>query len=375
MNLCVDASTVYHPKRRGTGKNLIDLYRNLAQIRPAWRVVMLHRGIGDDDPFADLPNVENLASDMKGDRWNLWREIRLPLEAARAGADVLHCPANDAPWCPLSPIVMTIHDLVPLDGRKDPQARRWLARLARSARRARRIITPSEYTRQRLIQTLRIPADKIKVNHWAPDQRCRRVTDPEVLAGVRVKYGLEAERPYVFGFGAADPRKNAEGILRAWAILPAEVRSACQLLLVGIQDRAMAPLADLVRRLEIDDGCVLSGFAAEEDIPALLSGAAVLCYPSLSEGFGLPVLDAFICRAAVLTSSTTSLPEVAGEAAVLVDPRDVAEISEGLRRLLTDEGLREGLVARGAQRVAGFTWRRCAERACDVFEDALAEVG
>ena len=374
MRVGVDMRAVYQLRRRGTGKNLLDLYTTLARMQPDWRFVMFHRGRSGDDPFEQFENVESCKIDISGDRLNLWQQIRLPLAARWAGVDVLHCPANRAPRWPIVPMVVTIHDLIPLDSDTgDKAASRWWRNVTRAAKNARRIITPSQFTRENIVNRLHVQSDKVVVNHWAPDRGCQRVTDADRLARIRSQYGLDAGRPYVFGFGAADPRKNTRGILMAWAKLPGAMRQAYQLLLVGIDETAMEPLRTQVQRLGIADSCVLAGFADEADLPVIVSGATAMCYPSLSEGFGLPILDAFVCRTAVLTSSTTSLPEVAGDAAVLVAPDDPAAIADGLMRLLDDEALRAHLVARGAERVETFTWPACGRRVSAVLEEAVTE--
>jgi glycosyltransferase involved in cell wall biosynthesis len=138
---------------------------------------------------------------------------------------------------------------------------------------------------------------------------------------------------------------------------------------VGVQEAALARFRDKARSLGVAEGSV-RGFADEDDLPALLSGAALLCYPSLAEGFGLPILDAFVCKTAVLTSTTTSLPEVAGDAALLVDPTDTLTLRAGLERLLSSEEARNDLVARGWRRVKEFSWERCAECVALVLEKA-----
>jgi glycosyltransferase involved in cell wall biosynthesis len=189
------------------------------------------------------------------------------------------------------------------------------------------------------------------------------------LNRIRARYGLEADQPYVFAFGAADPRKNTERLIRSWAMLPDRLRRDYALLLVGIHDRVMQEFRTLVKELGLEPKCILHGFADERDISSLISGATVLCYPSLSEGFGLPVLDAFQCETAVLASNTTSLPEVAGDAAVLVDPRDGEAIGRGLQELLENPGLRAELIRRGLSRLATFTWEACADRLARVFSD------
>lgn len=371
--IALDARTIYQPVRRGTGKNLIDLYRSAAALRPSWQFLMFHRAQGGDDPFAGLANVRARVIEIPGDRWNLWQQVRLPLAARRARASVLHCPANTAPHWPLGPMIITIHDFIALE---EPfRQGGWAAEarnMARAARLAKRIITPSEYTKGQILQRVGVAADKIVVSPWAPDAGCQAVRDPAILAAARGAYGLDAERPYVLAFGAADARKNTAGVLRAWSLLPAELRRSAQILVIGIGPKALDEFRRQTAALGIEAGCRLTGFAPQQDVPALLSGAAVMCYPSLSEGFGLPVLDAFACGTAVLTSSTTSLPEVAGDAALLVDPADPAAIAAGLERLLTEPALRRELASRGTERLKLYSWARCAQRFCGVLDDVLA---
>jgi len=385
MRVAVDARTVYSPARRGTGKNLIDLYRRVAEAQPGWRFLMLHRcpdvaggggGTGGGafrgvvDPFADLPNVQQRRIEIPGDRWGLWQRFRLPAAAKKAEADLLHCPANTGPAHPRVLMVLTIHDLIPLEqpgSHSNPQ--KWARAVGRAARAARTIVTPSAYSKGRIVEVFGVPADRVVVNHWAADSKYRKVTDEQELDRVRRAYGPPDGRPYVFAFSGADPRKNARRILDAYGRLPERLRRSCALIVVGLQEPLLGELRRAADAAGLD-GCRLHAFAPEADIAPLLSGARVLCYPSLSEGFGLPVLDAFRCETPVLTSNVTSLPEVAGDAAVLVNPREVDRIAEGLERLLDDEVLRADLVARGVQRLRDFTWEACARRMVAVLEQA-----
>jgi len=369
MKLALDACTIFRPQRRGTGKNLIDLYRHLACLRGDWRIVMFHRGDGADNPFADLANIEPRRIDIRGDRWGLWQQLRLPLAAWRCRADVLHCPANTAPKWSRVPRVVTIHDLIPTDRRFCPDGSpRWAANVAAAARKAAAILTPSGFTAEQITRRFGVSADKVTVNFWAPDSTCRKVDDAEALVDVRRRYGLATGDRYVLAFGGADPRKNTVGILAAWAAMPRKLRNDHRLLVIGVQSTAMAALQSAAASLDIADTCRLGGFADEADMPALISGAEVLCYASLSEGFGLPILDAFICETAVLTGDVTSLPEVAGDAAWLVDPADPGSIADGLAALLSDEARRADLIARGRERVKRFTWDATARRAAEVFQ-------
>jgi glycosyltransferase involved in cell wall biosynthesis len=370
LRVSVDARQVYRSHRRGTGKNLIDLYRRVACLRPSWTFVMFREETGVDDPFADLPSVQPCTVRMRGHRWDLWQQVRLPIAAWFAGANVMHCPANTAPRFPLVPLVVTIHDLIPLEPASGAVVdKAWVNNVGQAARKADQVITPSDYSKARIVQHFAVDPAKVTVNYWAPDGKCDKVTDPLELSRVCAKYNLDITQPYVFGFAAADPRKNTVRILEAWAGLSNDLRSRYALLLVGVQEEALAGFRLKAKALGLSESCI-HGFADEADLPALFSGATLLCYPSLAEGFGLPILDAFSCETAVVTSSTSSLPEVAGDAAVLVDPADTLAIRTALEQLLCSEQMREELVAWGKQRVKEFTWDRCAECFCRVLEKA-----
>lgn len=373
MRVALDARTLYSPRRRGTGKNLIDLYTTLAAMRPHWEFVMLHQHEAPiDEPFGGLANVHPRRIDIRGDRYNLWQDIRLPLAAAAAQASLLHCPANTAPLISMTPTVVTIHDLNPLETVPGtPEAGAWERRVRSAARRARHVITPSEYSRRGIIERFGIPADRITVNYWAPDRRALPAP-ADVIAATRRRYEIPDGTRYLFAFGAEDPRKNTDGLIRSWAKVPAPVRERARLLIVGLQPEALARDRPIARQLVPDGSCVLSGFAPEEDIGPLMSGAEALCYPSRAEGFGLPLVDAFACGTAVITSTRTSLPEIAGDAALLVDPDDDDAIASAMNQLLTSASVQRRLREAGTRRLELFSWERCARTVADVFMHTVA---
>lgn len=370
--IALDARSIFRPVRRGTAKNLIDVYRRVAKLRPDWQILMFHQIPAEDNPFADCDNVSLHQIDIKGDRFSFWQHIRLPLAAKASGVDVLHCPANTSPCYPIVPVVLTVHDLIPLENDfSSARTKSWLRNIKRSVHQARRIVTPSTYTRKLIIERLGVDEDKITVNPWAADGACTLVSQDGELTRVREKYTSFPDRKYVLGFGAVDPRKNTERVIRAWSMLSEDIRQQYSLVMVGIDESVRSRFQTIAARVGLNGDCRLHGFVEEEDIPALLSGATMLCYPSLSEGFGLPILDAFACETPVLTSSTTSLPEVAGEAAMLVDPHDHNDIARGMKSILLDEQRRIDMVHAGKQRLKQFTWESCANRLCTVLECVL----
>jgi len=361
MRIALDARTIFAANRRGTGKNLIDLYLYAAKARPSWEFVMIHRDRHEPNPFEGIANIRQKTGEIIGDRWNVWLHVRLPLLARAINADVLHCPANVSPYLPMIPMILTVHDIIPMHCPDRRYAKWWRKNVARGIKRARLVFTPSEFSRQQILNEFGDFADKIVVNHWAPDTGCRFIEDAAELTKIREKYALPAGRRFFLSFGARDGRKNTHRIIEAWKNLPAELRNEFSLLIVGLNKPAMQEFSVLLDDYRIRQSCILHGFAPEEDISALLSAADALCYVSLYEGFGLPILDAFTCRTPVLAGNATSLPEVAGDAAVFVDPQDTDAITHAMRRIMTDASLRESLVDRGLSQVKEFTWNRCVE--------------
>ena len=370
MLIALDARTVYRPIRRGTGKNLIDLYRTVARLRPDWHVIAYHRTADDLPAVLNEPNIEPRFIEMVGDRFHAWERWRLPLAAWRDGADLLHCPANYCPtWMPVSTLV-TIHDLIPLDmpqGRPGSEVRQFEQSIHTACRSAAGIVCPSQYTADRLVDEFAAEPQRITVNPWAADQSVTLLPEDQWQPVVR-NYGVE--RPFVLHFGGPAPRKNTRRVLEAWALAGSAARRSYQLVVIGLDGTSLTDMQQCTANLGIGDSVRLHGFAPEADLPALLSGACVLAYPSLSEGFGLPIVDAWATNTAVLSSDGTSLVELADNAGVLVDPTDAHAIATGLARLLRDRHLRGLLVQAGRKRLPAYNWTATAERFISAVEQA-----
>lgn len=371
MRIALDARSLYAPQQRGIARTLTQLYHALMQIRPDWQVIAYHR---DDPVTADrqLPGFsETRCIEMPGDRFSAWLNCRLPLAAWRDAADLLHCPANVCPSrCPI-PMVVTIHDLIPLDlpaTCTKTQVRQFRRCLRAAASRAAVITCPSAYTANRLTRDHRVRGRCTHVPWGAPPIT---ITAGAHVRHLRAQYQLT--RPFVLHFGAADPRKNTHRLLKAWSQLPARTLNRWQLLVVGLHQPALGDLTHWVEQRNLGHTVRLRPFVPAEHVPGLLKDAALLAYPSLSEGFGMPILEAFAARTAVLTSRRTAMPEVAGHAARLVDPTDADAITAALEDLLTCPDKRHNLALRGERRAQTFTWRAAAERFADCLESVASK--
>lgn len=246
----------------------------------------------------------------------------------------------------------------------------WRRRLERSVEAAAAVIVPSSSARDDLLAWRPVARERVHVVHHGVDADAYAPVPQAGIDAVRRKFGIEG--PYVLFVGGIEPRKNLERLIAAFG----QLGTSASLVIaggpvawlpkaVGRIEEAVAALPDGVQRR-----ILRTGYVAERDKIALLSGATILAYPSRYEGFGFPVLEAFAAGVPVLTSTVSSLPEVAGDAAVLVDPEDTAAIAEGLAELLGDEDLRAMLSAAGVARAARFTWERTAQRTAEVLHGA-----
>ena len=371
MRIALDARQLYRRGRRGIGKTLLELYRHLAALHPDWEIAAYHRADADVDG-ADLPpNVIARQIELPGDRLDAWQRWRLPFAAWHSGADVLHCPANGCPdWMPL-PTVVTIHDLIPLDfsdGQTPEQVCRFEAWVRRACQSAAHVTCPSHHTRSQLIDRFGANEDRTTTIHWAPS-----TPDPQVnldaISLVLARYNVS--RPFVMHFGAADPRKNTARLLEAWATVCRGSDMDWDLLIVGVDDATAGKLARRANELGVSGNVRLFGFVPEADLTTLLGAADVLAYPSLSEGFGVPIFEAWTAETAVLTSRRPSLVEVAGSAAELIDPCDTDQIAAALKHLLTDTDRRTQLIRAGRTRSKQFMWEAAARRFAAVVEQAM----
>ena len=299
--------------------------------------------------------------------------VRIPLtlsrELRRRPVDALHVQYTAPPFAPC-PVVATIHDLsfehLPETFKRRSRVQLRLT-VRRTARAAAHVIAPSEYTRRDLIETYGLDPGRVSVVPLAAAPHFRPVGDAAEVARVRARYGIGGE--YVLAVGSIQPRKNLARLVRAYADLRrARGRSNLpQLVLVGRQAWLYGETLRAVEESGARDSIILTGYVSEGDLPALYTGALCFAYPSFFEGFGLPPLEAMRCGAPVLAGGLTSLPEVVGDAGLLVDPLDTGAIASALARLIDDEALRRELRERGLDRARSFDWRHTARMTLEVY--------
>jgi glycosyltransferase involved in cell wall biosynthesis len=302
----------------------------------------------------------------------LWMQSVLPRLLREVRPDLCHFPNSIGPLLSPCRYVVTIHDMtLSFLPQYHPWRKRLMVRplIPLIARRAARIITVSEHARADIVRLLRVPAARVVV---IPEAAAPifQAASPDEQRRVRERYQLWG--PYLLYVGTLEPRKNLVRLIRAWHTLWRRGAIPHQLVLVGGRGWQDAEIYRTIAELDCGDALRLAGYVPTDDLPALYSAADAFAFPSLAEGFGLPVIEAMACGAPVLISTAQALQELAGDAALAVDPRDERAIESALERLLTDAALREQLRARGLRRAAAFSWGEAARRTLAVYRDVVA---
>jgi len=305
--------------------------------------------------------------------YSLREQWVLPRLLAREAAELFHSPHFLLPWrCPC-PSVVTIHDIIYLVFEQDLPSfvgrQYYRFQIGFSARHSNAIITDSEFSRTEIVKHLGVPADKIRVIYCAPDPQFQKTDSRQAESHVAERFGIHP--PYLFNVGLQLQRKNLQRLVEAFAEL-GERRKGFQLILAGPFGPIKGQLESLVARKNLQEAVRFLGPVTDFDLVALYNSATALVFPSLYEGFGFPVVEAFACGIPVITSNISSLPELAGDAALLVDPTKVEEISEAMGRVIGDEDLRRSLIEKGFVQVQKFTWERTARHTLDVYRQLLA---
>jgi glycosyltransferase involved in cell wall biosynthesis len=377
MRIGIDARFLMH----GVGRYVEELLAHLTEVdREHTYSVFTSRA------YPEAPSLEHLWGSRfqeirgRGSLYSPSAQFRIPYHVARRGLQLFHATSFPSPLIRCCPLVVTIHDQAPrLDHHRLPYhsgLRGLMARTyynamnAYAMRYARHIITVSQQAKQDILHFHpNLPPEKISViyhgvsTHFKPAEAIEQTR-------VRARHGLPHD--YFLYVGTVNPGKNLIRVLEAFDMLQKTPGWRHKLVAVARTDTRYRDFYRFWESFPGKAGVRLLDYAEKADLPGLYTGACALVFPSQHESFGLPVLEAFACGTPVITSSTSGLCEIAGEAALLVNPHSVEEIVAACRRLATDMSLRQALIEKGLRRVLNFSWRTCAQQTLDVYEGVLS---
>jgi len=375
MKIAIDARTI-NRRQSGVGFYVSHLLKTLGKIdKKNSYYLIINEQQPKDFPSPSPPSWQYLRTwfshenHLLGDLWEL---LYLPLRLHYNGIDIFHGPAYLIPpvTTPRLSTIVTIHDLVAFSHPETiPLKYKYYMRLLLkiASQRATCIIVDSHSVKDELMERLKVPEYKIRVVPLGVSPVYRRIEDQDLIEEIKAKFGI-SER-YILQVGNIEPRKNLLRLFKAFHIVKKDLAIPLQLVNVGKRGWLYEEIFGLIERYGLQKDIIFTGYVSEEELVLLYNGAEVLVYPSLYEGFGLPLLEAMRCGTPVITSKISSMPEVVADAAILVDPYNIEEMAEAIERLLTQPALREGLIEAGLARVGLFSWERTAEQTLRIYEE------
>lgn len=369
MKIVIEAQRIFRRNKHGMDFVALETIRNLQRIDHQNQYFVLVKP-GDDRCLESTENCRVI--ELRCPSYPLWEQVALPRAIRRIRPDVVHCTSNTAPvWCP-APLVVTLHDIIFLEKKSMPNASFYqtLGRLYRRLvvprilSRCRRIITVSHFERNRIVEALSLPQDNVRAIYNGFSSHFRPIDNPQ---SVTSKFLPESS--YIFFLGNTDPKKNTAGTLRAYAAYVRQSGVKRPLLIAELQEKYVSKILKDNDIEDIAPYLRYSGYIPNTELPYIYNGAFAFLYTSLRESFGIPILECMACGTPVITSDTSSMPEVAGEGALTADPLDAEQIAGRLLALESDAALYAQQVEYGLQRTGLFSWEQTARQTLELYRE------
>jgi glycosyltransferase involved in cell wall biosynthesis len=375
MKIGIEVQRLFRKKKYGIETSSLELIKKLQSLDRSNEFVVFVKDDVDRACFSDSANfrIKKVAGKFFAD----FEQFFLPLAARREKVDLLHCTGNTAPYFAPVPVVQTLHDIIFMD--PIPRNDSWYQRTGNLYRRkivplvshnSSAIITVSQYEKERIVSRLGIDERKIEVVYNGINEKHFYLSDnPKTLALVRQAYRLPAK--FILFLGNPTGRKNPLGVIEAYVMYASKVKDPLPLVTPGLTQKF---ITQALRKLnaEYDPQLYITpGYIKDDDLPYIYGLSELFVFPSLSEGFGMPVIEAMACGTPVVTSKISCMPEIAGDAALLVDPLSAPSIADGLLQMLGDDDFRARKIHDGLVNARRFSWDTTAEKVLTVYEKVL----
>ncbi|RJR21272.1 MAG: glycosyltransferase family 1 protein [Nitrospiraceae bacterium] len=379
MKIGIDARDIRRNEVNGIGRFVSNFLKYAPDIAPSWEFIV----IGNQNTFFS-PAHQNMKHIIMTEKSTvIWDQVELPKLLKREKIDIFFSPYYKTPLLAHCPTVITVHDVTPFvkigHSVNDSQAagghrtayrfgpilKLWSRLMAKNAA---KILTVSNYSKKDIVDLFEAPEGKVEVIYEGfGDEFNPRGMDE--IKRAKNNYGIEGN--YMLYVGNFAPHKNVEGILKAYAKIKHELRREYKLVLGGKKDGGRNKMERLCVELGIAEQAIFTGFIENKHLPAIYSGAEVFLFPSFYEGFGLPPLEAMACGTPVISSKRSCIPEILGDAAVLVDPLNSDEMARAIEDVLTRRGLRQHLQERGFQKAGEYSFQKMSVDMLNIFEGLL----
>lgn len=375
MKVGIEAQRIFRTFKHGMDVVVLELIKQIQLLDQENEYIVFVKDGPDKSCLQESSNVK--VEVLSGFSYPDWEQISLPRAVKKYGLDLLHLTSNTAPLNVSVPTIITLHDIIYLEklslGGTAYQNfgnlyRRW--NVPQVVKKASKIITVSDFEKGHILKRLPRLADKLEVVHngLSPMFRSFEESDPEIDF-VRKQFHLPED--YVFFLGNMAPKKNMKGVLKAYGSYVTKAKQVLPLVMAETSEGELHGLLGELDLVYLKEHIQLTGYISQQYLPAIYAASKLFLYPSLRESFGMPLVEAMACGTAVITSNTSSMPEIAGGAACLIDPLRTEDIAEAMLRILAKETERQSLISKGFENAQRFSWQRHAERVLSFYSEVL----
>lgn len=374
MKIGIEGQRLFRTKKHGMDMVALELIKNLQEIDKENEYVIFVKP--DEDKC--LHNTDNFKIvELSGGPYPLWEQWALPRAAKKYGCDVLHCTSNTAPVFSRIPLVVIVHDIIYLESisifkkagtwyqKLGNMYRRWV--VPSVVKRSKKVVTVSNYEKERIAKFFNMDSNRLSAIYNGVGPHFQKISDQNYLSEIKNKYNLPDH--FLFFLGNTDPKKNTKGVLKAFADFNSQSEKQYKLVMLDYNESALQSLLSEIGHPEIREHIQLTGYVPNIEMPAIINQCDVFLYPSMRESFGIPILEGMACGVPVITSNTSSMPEIAEDAAHIVDPRKPKQITEGIIKILADNDYKDMLIKKGLERSKFFSWKRMAEENLKLYKE------
>lgn len=374
MKIGIEGQRLYRKKKHGMDMVALELIKNLQQIDTINEYVIFVKPDEDNYCIPSAPNFKIV--ELKGGAYPFWEQIALPRAAFKEGCVLLHCTSNTGPIFSKVPLLTTLHDIIYLESISIfKKSGTWYQKLGNMYRRmivptvakkSVKVVTVSNFEKDRIQKFMGLK-DNLLAIYNGVGEHFKVIKDKKALETAAQKYNLPTD--FLFFLGNTDPKKNTPNVLKAFAEFNKSSEKKYKLVMLDYEENALQQVLNDIGYSEIRSDIVMTGYVPNSEMPLIINQCKVFLYPSLRESFGIPILEGMACGVPVITSNTSSMPEIAGDAAVIVNPMNTNEIVDAINLILNDEKFKEDLCQKGTKQVTKFSWRIMAENYLKLYQE------
>jgi glycosyltransferase involved in cell wall biosynthesis len=383
MRIGIEAQRLFRPHKHGMDRVALELIKKLQVIDKDNEYFIFVKPDQDTSAISETSNFNIV--EISGGPYPYWEQIKLPLIASAYKCDILHCTSNTAPLYVKSPLVTTLHDIIYMEEsvlKQITSKASWYQKIGNIYRRiivngvvkkSHCLITVSDFEKKNITGFFNEKTIKnIKTIHNGVSDHFLKSPDVIELNKVKTKHNLPDQ--YMLHIANKDPRKNTKNVLKAFKGFLNTTNVDYKLVLLGYNEKDLLTALSEINAKNLIDKVVLLGYVSDQDLPAIYRLSQLFLFPSLREGFGIPIIEAMACGVPVITSNSSSMPEIAGDAACIVNPMESEAILQGILKISSDSEYKNELIRKGLERCEQFSWDNMALQVLDVYKEMFNEI-